>query len=134
MEPNVDPGDPTNIDFVFGHEGEDISDDDNPIYSLYCAETRDSSYISAQSSNKYTSPDPNSSQFDFNLGMDLVYFDGKGNNLAVVYEGASANGLLHTIRLEDGTKLDVHDSNLQLLDQPYFSNIPKILSVIETKL
>ena len=57
--------------------------------------------------------------------MDLVYCNRKGNKIAVVYEGASANFLLHTIRLEDGTKLDVHDSNLQLLDQQYFSNIPK---------
>ena len=57
--------------------------------------------------------------------MDLVYCDGKGNNVAVVYEVDSANGLLHTIRLEDVTKLDVHNINLQLLDQPDFSNIPK---------
>ena len=42
----------------------------------------------------------------------------------LVYEGASADGLLHTIRLEDNTKLSVYDSNLQLLDQPNFSNIP----------
>ena len=57
--------------------------------------------------------------------MDLLYHYGQGNNVTVFYEGASANGLLHTIRLEDGTKLDVHDSNLQLLNQPYFSKIPK---------
>ena len=57
--------------------------------------------------------------------MDLVYCDGKVNNVAVVYEGAIANVLLHTINLEDGTKIDVHDRNLQILDQPYFSNIPK---------
>ena len=118
MEPNVDPGDPTNIDFVFGHEGEDISDDDNPIYTLYCAETRDSSSISAQSSNKDTSPDSNSSQFEFKLGMDLVYRDGKGNNTAVFYKRASDNGLIHTMRIEDNNKLDVHDSNLQIPDQP----------------
>ena len=57
--------------------------------------------------------------------MDIVYCDGKVNTVAVVYEGDSANGLLHTIRLEDVNKLYVHDSNLQLLDQPDFSNIPK---------
>ena len=57
--------------------------------------------------------------------MDLVYCNEKGNNEAVVYEGASTNGLIHTIRLANGTKLAVHDSNLQLLDQPNFSNIPK---------
>ena len=57
--------------------------------------------------------------------MNLVYRDGKGNNEAVVYEGASVNGLVHTIRLANGTKLAVHNSNLQILDQPKFSNIPK---------
>ena len=57
--------------------------------------------------------------------MDLAHRDGKGNNDAVVYEGASADGLTHTIRLANGTELAVHDSNLQLLDQPDFSNIPK---------
>ena len=54
-----------------------------------------------------------------------MYRDGQGKNLPVVYEGASADGLLHTDFLEDGTKLTVHDSNLQLLDQPDFSNMPK---------
>ena len=52
--------------------------------------------------------------------MELMYRDGKGKNLPVVYEGANADGLLHTARLEDGSKITVHDSNLQLLDQPDF--------------
>ena len=33
LEPNVDPIDPTNIDAILGHEGEDISNDENPIYT-----------------------------------------------------------------------------------------------------
>ena len=57
--------------------------------------------------------------------MDLVYRDGKGNNQSAVYEGASPDGLTHTIRLSNGTRLNVHDSNLQLLHQPDFGNIPK---------
>ena len=57
--------------------------------------------------------------------MDLFYRDGAGNNIPVVYEGASDNGIRHTIRLEDGARLDTNDSNLQLIDQPDFSNIPK---------
>ena len=52
--------------------------------------------------------------------MDLMYRDGQGKNLPVVYKGASGDGILHTARLEDGTKLIVHDRNLQLLDQPNF--------------
>ena len=74
---------------------------------------------------KDTCPDSNQSQFDFKLCMDLVYHDGKGNNTALVYEGAISNSPTYTIRWEDGTKLYVHDRNLQLLNQPYFSNIPK---------
>eukprot|EP00957_Ditylum_brightwellii_P193124 14704516-Ditylum_brightwellii.AAC.1 len=57
--------------------------------------------------------------------MDLAYEDGKGNNVTVVYKGASADKLTHTVCLQNGTKIDVHDSNLQLLDQPDLSNIPK---------
>eukprot|EP00957_Ditylum_brightwellii_P015263 1149997-Ditylum_brightwellii.AAC.1 len=57
--------------------------------------------------------------------MNLVYQDGKGNDITVVYEGASAVKLTHMVRLQNGTKMDVHDSNFQLLDQPDFSNIPK---------
>ena len=125
LEPNLDPRDPTNLKAIIGHEGEDISYDENPIYTWYCIDTRDSSSILDHSSDKITSPDSNSPQFDFKLGMDLVYCNGKGNNVVVIYEVSSASGLLHTIRLEDGTKLDVHDSNLQLIDQPYFSNIPR---------
>ena len=34
---------------------------------------------------------------DFELGMDLVYRDDTGNNEAVVYKGASADGLFHTV-------------------------------------
>ena len=57
--------------------------------------------------------------------MDLKYCDGKGNSVAGVYEGASSDILTHKIRLEDGSKLHIHDINLQLIDQPDFSNFPK---------
>ena len=56
--------------------------------------------------------------------MTLLYCCGNEENKAVVYEGASADGLLHTICLKDNTKLSVYDSNLQLLYQPSFSNMP----------
>ena len=62
---------------------------------------------------------------DLQLGMDLFYRDRDGNNISAVYDGASANGLKHTIRLDDRARLDTNDMNLQLLDQPDFSNIPK---------
>ena len=51
--------------------------------------------------------------------------DGPGNNISAEYEGACANGLEHTIRLQDGTRLCTNNRNLQLFDQPDFLNIPK---------
>ena len=56
--------------------------------------------------------------------MNLVYNYGKCGNEAVVYEGASADVLVHTFRWKDGSKKMVHDSNLCLLDQLDLSNIP----------
>ena len=56
--------------------------------------------------------------------MKLLYCCGNKVNETVVYEGASAYGILHTIRLKYSTKLSVYDNNLQLLDQTSFSNIP----------
>ena len=56
--------------------------------------------------------------------MNLLYCCGNKESETVVYEGASADGLLHTIRLDDNTKLSVYDSNLQLLYHPNFSNMP----------
>ena len=57
--------------------------------------------------------------------MELMYRDGQGKNLPVVYEGENSDGLLHSALIEDGSKITVHESNLQLLDQPDFSNLPK---------
>ena len=57
--------------------------------------------------------------------MNLMYCDGAGNSVPVVYEGASANGLLHTSRFANGSKLEVRDSYLELIHQPYNLNMPK---------
>ena len=57
--------------------------------------------------------------------MNLVYFDSHGKNAPVVYDGDISDGLTHTIRLADGSKIAVNNSNLQLIDQPDFSKIPK---------
>ena len=62
---------------------------------------------------------------DFQLGMNMLYCCGNKESETVVYEGASADGLLHTIRLKDNTKLIFYDSNLQLLYQPNFLNMPR---------
>ena len=57
--------------------------------------------------------------------MDLTYRDVLGNSVALVHEGASSDRLTHTIRLEYGSNIQIHNSNLQLIDQPDFSNLPK---------
>ena len=47
--------------------------------------------------------------------MDLIYFNRDEKNVPVVYKGVRSNGLLQKILLIDGVKLNVYDSNLQLL-------------------
>ena len=61
----------------------------------------------------------------FQLGIDLIYCNVQGKHIPVLYERDSADVFLHTACFEDGTKLTVHDSNLLLLNQPDFSNMPK---------
>ena len=68
------------------------------------------------SSGSTTPPKPR----EFQLDTDLTYCDRLGNIVAVFYEGASADNLTHTIRLEDGSNLQINDSNLQLIYQPDF--------------
>ena len=55
--------------------------------------------------------------------MNLVYKYGKGGNEAVVYKGASADGLVHTICRRYGSNIMVHDSIIILLYQLDLSNI-----------
>ena len=43
----------------------------------------------------------------------------------VVYKRADASKNLHTIWLQDGSRLDVHQAHIKLLEQPDFSNIPR---------
>ena len=57
--------------------------------------------------------------------MNLVYRCGHGKNGPVVYKGSSADGIMHTICLADGSNISVHDNNLQLLEHHDIFNIPK---------
>ena len=57
--------------------------------------------------------------------MDFTYRDGNRKSVSVVFKGDISDSLTHTIRLEDGSKLHIHDSNLQLIDQPDFLNLRK---------
>ena len=56
--------------------------------------------------------------------MELTYNDGQDGSRAVAYKGTSSDGKSHTVRTKDGSKFVVRDSNLQLLNQPNFVNIP----------
>ena len=57
--------------------------------------------------------------------MELPYNDGQGKSREVAYEGASADEKSHTVCTKYGSKFVVHDRNLQLLNQPDFTNITK---------
>ena len=57
--------------------------------------------------------------------MDLTYFEGMVNSVAVVHEGASADGLTHTYRIEEGSKIQIYYSKFQVIDQPGFYNCTK---------
>ena len=56
--------------------------------------------------------------------MELTYNDGQGESRALAYKGDSADGKSHTVCAKYGSKFVVHDINLQLLNQPDFTNIP----------
>ena len=113
--------------------------DDGP-YSWYQPEAKEESAntsscispkpkpkVSWSSSTKPVAPtaDKHKQSIDFQLGMELTYNDDQGTSRAVVYKGASTDGKSHTVCTEDGSKFVVHDSNLQLLKQPDFANLPK---------
>ena len=115
-EPNVIPAEPGDI------EGE------NNIYQWYCPAAVDTSEpsrkVTRNESTKPSTIDQSKKPIEFQLGMNLLYWCGKKESETVVYDGASADGLLHTIRLEDNTKVSVYDSNLQILNQSNFLNMP----------
>ena len=62
---------------------------------------------------------------EFQIGIDLTYCEIMGKSVAVVCKGSSSGSLTHTIRLEDKSNIQIHDRNLQIIDQPDFSNLPK---------
>jgi len=75
-----------------------------------------------------TIPSPSTHRTDgssFELSMSLSFYDGRGNLEMVVYEGVMPDGLTHTVRRKDGTRLHVHDAHLRLKLQANLSNIPK---------
>jgi hypothetical protein len=67
---------------------------------------------------------PVTSDTDFILGQDVLYTDGTGLQSRMVYEGATPDGLWHTLRSVDGSKVVTPPSHVRFLEQPDFSNIP----------
>jgi hypothetical protein len=61
---------------------------------------------------------------DFSLGQDVMYTDGVGSQSRIVYKGATPDGLWHTLRRDDGSKVVIPLSHVRFLEQPDFSNIP----------
>ena len=59
----------------------------------------------------------------FTLGQDVLYTDGSGSQLRMVYEGATSDGLWHTLHRDDGSKVMTPRSHVCFLEQPDFSNI-----------
>ena len=53
-----------------------------------------------------------------------MYTDGAGSQSRMVYEGATPDGLWHTLRRDNGSKVVTPPSHVRFLEQPDFSNIP----------
>ena len=61
---------------------------------------------------------------NFHQGMELRCKDGSGSNDPVVYEGATNDGLMHRVRKDDGTTIEVDESQLLQCHQPDLTNLP----------
>ncbi len=65
-------------------------------------------------------------EIEFKLGMNIIFKDGTGKSKHIVYEGATASGLIHVIRCIDGSQLNVDQSHLSFINQIGFENIPQM--------
>jgi hypothetical protein len=61
----------------------------------------------------------------FELRMSPTFLDGAGKEEMVVYKGVMSDGLTHTVRWHDGTRLNVHNAHLCLKLHADLSNIPR---------
>jgi hypothetical protein len=61
----------------------------------------------------------------FELGMCLSFYDGAGQTATAVYEVVMPDGFTHTVRHQDGTRLNVHNAHLCLKMQANLGNIPR---------
>ena len=124
---SIDPSTATTEPHVIPEKPGDIEGENN-IYQWYCPAAEDTSdpsrKVTWNESTKSPAIDLSKKSIDFQIVMNLLYCCGNKESETVVYKGASADGLLHTIRLKDNTKLSVYDINLQQLNQPIFLNMP----------
>jgi len=61
----------------------------------------------------------------FELGMSLSFYDGTGQAETAVYEGVMPDCLTHSVRRQDGTRLNVHDAHICLKMQANLTYIPQ---------
>ncbi len=61
----------------------------------------------------------------FELGMCLSFYDGAGQTETVLHKGVMPDGFTHTVRRQDGTRLNVHNAHHCLKMQANLSNIPR---------
>jgi hypothetical protein len=80
---------------------------------------------SSQAFPQPSTPTSHTDGSSFELGMSLSFHDGRGNSEVVVYKGVLPDGLTHTVRWKNETRLQVHDAHLCLKLQANLSNIPK---------
>ena len=86
-------------------------DNEEPLHQFYTPKPINKAFHTSQSidytplptrkvtwsnQTKPPAPDQQKKPDGFQLGMDLMYRDGQGKTLPVVYEGDSVNGLLQT--------------------------------------
>ena len=123
INPNTNAAVPSNPNVISNEEGE--SDMEDPINQWYCPETNESqsrnttldtsTKVTWSNNTKPLVTDLSQKLLYFQLGMDLLYFNRDEKNVPVVYKGVRSNGLLPKRLFIDGVKLNVYDSNLQLL-------------------
>ena len=87
---------------------------ENNIYQWYCPvavyTSEPSRKMTWSENTKPPEIDQSKKSIDSQLVMNLLYCCGNKESETVVYEGASAYSILHTIRLKDNTNLSVYDS------------------------
>ena len=121
-------------------DGEDLDEEETDPSVSTARGTQNNGHDSSEEEVEWFSPPPPPSALPLlpslpkipspitllELGMSLSFYDGTGQAKTVVYEGVMPDGLTHTVRRQDGTRLNVHDAHLHLKMQADLTNIPQM--------